>query len=118
MPDARAALVVVSEDPRTSHRAHEAIRIALGLVAGELDVTLVLTGPAVHLLDDDTDELVDGDEIARVRASLRRLGVPFHVEAAAIPVNPSWNPDGHPIVPVSPAALAALAARATRFLVF
>lgn len=118
MSEPRTALVVVSEDPRTSHRAHEAMRIALGMIAGELDVSLVLTGPAVHLLDEDTDELVDGDDIARVRASLQRLGTPFHVEAAAVPADPSWNPDGHPIVPLTVADLATLARRATRFLIF
>ena len=55
-------LVLISEDPRVSHRANEAMRIALGIVAGETPVDVVLTGPAVHLLDEDTDDLVDGDD--------------------------------------------------------
>ena len=84
-----------------SHRANEAMRIALGIVAGENEVALVLTGPAAHLLDDDTDELVDGDDIAKFRAALRTLGVPFHVEADAAPTDPDWNADGHPVIPVS-----------------
>lgn len=50
-------LVLISEDPRVSHRANEAMRIALGIVAGENEVRIVLTGPAVHLLDDETDEI-------------------------------------------------------------
>ena len=45
-----------------SHRAFEAMRIGIGIVAGENQVTFVLTGPAAHLLDADTDELVDGDD--------------------------------------------------------
>ena len=70
------ALVVISEDPRVSHRANEAMRIALGIVAGDNEVHVVLTGPAVHLLDEDTDDLVDGDDIAKFRAALKKLGVP------------------------------------------
>jgi predicted peroxiredoxin len=111
-------LVVVSEDPRASHRANEAIRIALGVAAGENDVTIVLTGPAVHLLDADTDELVDGDDIAKVRGSLKKLGVPFHVEADAIPADPDWNEEGHPIVRIGPGDVARLAAATTRSIVF
>ena len=110
-------LVVISEDPRVSHRANEAMRIALGIVAGDNEVRIVLIGPAVHLLDEDTDDLVDGDDIAKFRASLKKLGVAFHVEGAP-PTAPGWNADGHPVIPVSPAQIAALVPRATRFLIF
>ena len=81
-------LVLISEDPRVSHRANEAMRIALGIVAGETPLDIVLTGPAVHLLDEDTDDLVDGDDIAKFRAALKKLGVSFHVEKDA---------DGNPV---------------------
>ena len=110
-------LVVISEDPRISHRANEAMRIALGIVAGDNEVRVVLSGPAVHLLDEDTDDLIDGDDIAKFRASLKKLGVPFHVEGA-LPTDPDWNADGHPVVAVSREEVAALVPRATRFLVF
>jgi hypothetical protein len=111
-------LVVISEDPRASHRANEAMRIALGMVAGENAVSIVLTGPAVHLLDEDTDDLVDGDDIAKFRAALKKLAIPFHVEAGALPAEPGWNAEGHPVVPITPAGIAALAAAASRFLIF
>jgi hypothetical protein len=110
-------LVVISEDPRVSHRANEAIRIALGIVAGDNEVLVVLTGPAVHLLDEDTDDLVDGDDIAKFRAALKKLGGTFHVEGA-LPTTPGWNADGHPVDSVSRAQIAALVPRATRYLVF
>lgn len=110
-------LVVISEDPRVSHRANEAMRIALGVVAGDNEVRVVLTGPAVHLLDEDTDDLIDGDDIAKFRASLKKLGVPFHVEGA-LPTDPDWNADGHPVISVSREDIAGLVPRATRFLVF
>jgi hypothetical protein len=64
VPDEQPVLVVIAADPRSSHRAFEAMRIGVGVVAGENDVTFVLRGPAVHLLDADTDDLVDGDDIA------------------------------------------------------
>jgi len=94
------------------------MRIALGVVAGENPVRIVLTGPAVHLLDEDTDDLVDGDDIAKFRAALKKLGIPFHVEAASLPSQPGWNADGHPIVPVSVDELAALVPQARRFMIF
>ena len=117
MAESQPVLVLVSEDPRASHRANEAMRIALGVVAGENTVTLVLTGAAAHLLDADTDDLVDGDDIAKFRASLKKLGVPFHVEERAIPADPDWNADGHAVVQVTAADIARLVAAATRFIV-
>ena len=111
-------LVVISEDPRESHRANEAMRIALGVVAGENEVDIVLAGPAVHLLDEDTDDLVDGDEIAKYRAALRKLDVPFHVVASAFPREASWNAEGHRVIAIDPAGVAARLLTASRFIVF
>jgi len=111
-------VVVISADPRTSHRAFEAMRIGIGIVAGENPVTFVLTGGAAHLLDADTDELVDGDDIAKFRATLRALGVPFHVETSAIPPGADWNEEGHEIRPVTTDGIAGLLRAARRSLVF
>lgn len=118
MADSVPVLVIISEDPRASHRANEAMRIALGVVAGEHEVMVVLTGPAVHLLDENTDDLVDGDDIAKFRDNLKRLEVPFHVEADAIPADADWNEGGHPIVRVSRAKIAELMRQGRRFIVF
>jgi predicted peroxiredoxin len=112
-------LVLISEDPRRSHRANEALRIALGVAAGENDVTIVLTGPAVHLLDADTDDLVDGDDIAKYRGTLAKLGIPFHIDRSAMPAGrEGWNAEGHPTVPVSREEIAGLIAGSRRFLMF
>ena len=118
MADSVPVLVIISEDPRASHRANEAMRIALGIVAGETPVDVVLTGPAVHLLDEDTDDLVDGDDIAKFRASLKKLGIRFLVEAGAAPADPSWNADGHPVLPITPEEIVALIPSAERFVIF
>jgi len=114
----QAVVVVIGCDPRESHRANEAMRIGLGIVAGENEVVFVLHGAAPHLLDAETDDLVDGDDIAKFRANLRDLGIPFHVESTAMPTDPDWNADGHTVIPVSRARIAELVAGARRVLVF
>ena len=93
------------------------MRIGVGIVAGENEVTFVLAGPAAHLLDADTDELVDGDDVAKFRANLQALGIPFHVEASAIP-GADWNEDGHEVIPVTADEIASLVRGARRALVF
>ena len=118
MPEDPPVVVLISADPRASHRANEAMRIGLGIVAGENEVTFVLSGPAAHLLDGDTDDLVDGDDIAKFRANLKSLGIPFHVETDAKPDDADWNADGHPIVEVTRTEIADLLRRGRRFLVF
>ena len=118
MAEEQPVLVVIASDPRSSHRAFEAMRIGVGVVAGENEVTFVLRGPAVHLLDADTDDLVDGDEIAKFRDNLKRLEVPFHVEEDAIPADADWNESGHPIVRVSRARIAGLLRQGRRFIIF
>ncbi len=118
MADRDPVLVLIRCDPRRTGRAFEALRIGVGIVAGENPVTFVLADGAVHLLDEDTDALVDGDEVARFRATLRQLGVPFHVEASALSADPDWNPERHPVVPVTPAQIAELVSAARRFIVF
>ncbi len=121
-PDARTrsepVLVLIAADPRSSHRAFEAMRIGVGVVAGENEVTFVLRDGAVHLLDADTDDLVDGDDIAKFRDNIKRLGIPFHVERESVPDDPDWNTDHHPVVLVSRAEIATLVRAARRCLVF
>jgi hypothetical protein len=116
--DEHPVLVVIASDPRSSHRAFEAMRIGVGVVAGENEVTFVLRGPAVHLLDADTDDLVDGDDIAKFRDNLKRLEVPFHVEEDAVPADADWNESGHPIVRVPRARIAELLRQGRRFIIF
>ena len=118
MADDAPVLVLIAADPRATHRANEGMRIGLGIVAGENEVTFVLRGPAVHLLDEDTDDLVDGDDIAKFRANLKRLEIAFHVEAADVPGEAGWNAEGHPVRSVSRAEVIALIRASRRVLVF
>ena len=118
MTDPAPVLVLIGADPRQSHRANEALRIALGIVSGENEVIVVLSGPAAHLLDEDTDELVDGDDIAKFRANFRSLDVPFHIEEDLRPADPDWNVAWHSLVLLSPGGIADLMRQSRRTLIF
>jgi hypothetical protein len=53
-------LVAVSVDPETSHRANEAVRIALGILAGENEVVIALLGAGAKILDAEVEDYVTG----------------------------------------------------------
>ena len=118
---AEHVLVVVSEDPERSHRANEAIRIALGILAGENAVTLVLLGPATKILSAEIEEYVDGEDTLKHVATLKKLGQRFHVERSAIDHaggSADWNADGPEVVPITTDELAGLIGRSDRVLIF
>lgn len=118
---AEHVLVVVSVDPELSHRANEAVRIALGILAGENDVTLVLLGPAAKILSSEIENYVDGEDTLKHVATLQKLGQRFHVERSAIPPpggSGDWNAGGPEVVPISTDDLAGMMARSDRVLVF
>ena len=70
-------VLIIQEDPRTSARPVEALRIALGLAAGENPITVILIGQAVQLLAEDTDEIVDVEILEKYLPSFEHLQIPF-----------------------------------------
>lgn len=74
---AKKIAVVIQEDPRTTHRPVEALRIALGLVAGSHMATVILLGEAVCLLTADTDDIIDVDVLEKYLPSIEQLDIPF-----------------------------------------
>ena len=74
---AKKVAVVIREDPRQTHRPVEALRIALGLVAGTHETTVVLLNDAVRLLSEDVDDVVDADILEKYLPSIEHLEVPF-----------------------------------------
>ena len=74
-----SVVCVIRGDPRASHRPVEALRIALGLAAGEHDVTVVLQDEAFRLLGRDTDDVVDVDILEKYLPSFKQLAIPFIV---------------------------------------
>jgi sulfur relay (sulfurtransferase) DsrF/TusC family protein len=83
--------VVISDDPYLTARPVEALRIALGLCAGDHDTTVVLLGPASRLLMEDTEEIVDADILEKYLPSFKHLAVPFIVETGTS-IN-TWSDD-------------------------
>src|SRR4249920_4026084 len=76
--------VVISEDPCVTARPVEALRIALGLCAGDHETTVVLLGRASMLLMEDTEEIVDVDILEKYLHSFKHLSVPFIVEPGTV----------------------------------
>ena len=71
--------VVIREDPQRSHRAVEALRIALGLGAGEDRLTVMLLDRAPALLSEDRDDIVDVEILEKYLPSFQQLGTEFLV---------------------------------------
>jgi sulfur relay (sulfurtransferase) DsrF/TusC family protein len=78
-----SVVVVIREDPQKSHRAVEALRIALGLSAGENPLSVVLLGHAPLLLGEDPEGVVDADILEKYLPSFKQLGVPLVVPLSA-----------------------------------
>lgn len=74
---AKNVAVVIQEDPRITHRPVEALRIALGLVAGSHVTTVILLGEAVRLLTNDIDDIIDLDILEKYLPSIEQLDIPF-----------------------------------------
>ncbi len=72
--------VVISEDPCVTDRPVEALRIALGLCAGDHETTVVLLGLSSRLLMQNTEEIVDVDILEKYLPSFKQLSIPFIVE--------------------------------------
>ena len=83
--------VVISEDPYKTARPVEALRIALGLCAGDHETTVVLLGRASLLLMEDTEEIVDADILEKYLPSFKHLSVPFIVEPGT--AMDAWSDD-------------------------
>jgi len=83
--------VVISEDPCLTARPVEALRIALGLCAGDHETTVVLLGRAPLLLMEDSEEIVDVDILEKYLPSFKHLSVPFIVEPGT--VMDAWSDD-------------------------
>jgi sulfur relay (sulfurtransferase) DsrF/TusC family protein len=72
--------VVISQDPCVTARPVEALRIALGLCAGNHETTVILLNRAPVLLTHDTEGIVDVDILELYLPSFKHLSVPFIIE--------------------------------------
>ena len=83
--------VVISEDPSVTARPVEALRIALGLYAGDHETTVILLGRSPLLLMKDTEAIVDVDILEKYLPSFKHLSVPFIVEPGT--AMDAWSDD-------------------------
>lgn len=92
---AKTVAVVIQEDPCKTHRPVEALRIALGLVAGLHRTTVVLLGEAVRLLHKDVDDIVDVDILEKYLPSIEHLEIPFLLpsETDRVPIRKEFRVD-------------------------
>jgi sulfur relay (sulfurtransferase) DsrF/TusC family protein len=107
--------VVISEDPYVTARPVEALRIALGLCAGDHETTVILLGRAPLLLMKDTEEIVDVDILEKYLPSFKHLSVPFIVEPETI--MDAWS-DNFSVTPRTADEIRQLIRKVDRSLVF
>lgn len=75
--------VVVRENPFKTHRAAEALRIALGLSTGDNPLIVILLNKAPALLAEEPEDLVDADILSKHLPVLKELKIPFLVPRGA-----------------------------------
>ncbi|MFO0775190.1 MAG: DsrE family protein [Nitrospiraceae bacterium] len=109
-------VVVIREDPTASPRAVEALRIALGLAAGDARITVVLLDRAVQLLATDRDEIEDVETLEKYLPSFAHLEIPFVVPsgtASSVELEPDYQ-----VTEATPETIRSLSRTADRVMVF
>src|SRR5947209_8071218 len=111
-------LIIITSDPRSSHRAGEAIRIAAGVGAWKkVDVLVYLRDAAVLVLGECPEALVDEGNISRYLPALGDSNRPVYVQRGA-PLLVEAGERALPVEEIDDAQLAALAASCTYLLGF
>jgi hypothetical protein len=109
-------VILIREDPIKTHRASEAIRIALGLSTGPNPVTIVLLENARQLISDDAYDLPDGEILEKYLPVIKNLELPIVVpigSGKAFSLDQEFN-----IQESSPSQMASLVSDADRVLTF
>ncbi len=109
-------LVVIRENPRKSHKASEALRIALGLSTGPNPLKVLLTGQSKLMLTEDAYDLPDGDMLEKYLPTIQSLEIPLFLD--------QYDPDEWPLdkdfstQTLSESELVTLVKEADRVLIF
>jgi sulfur relay (sulfurtransferase) complex TusBCD TusD component (DsrE family) len=109
-------VILIREDPIKTHRASEAIRIALGLSTGPNPVTIVLLENARQLISEDAYDLPDGEILEKHLPVIKNLELSIAVPTGSgkdFSLDQEFN-----IQELSPSQLASLVAHADRVLTF
>ena len=70
-------VVLIREDPSKTHRASEAIRIALGLSTGPNPISIVLLNNARQLVSKDAYDLPEGEILEKHLPVIKNLEIPI-----------------------------------------
>lgn len=70
-------VVLIREDPSKTHRASEAIRIALGLSTGPNPISIILLDNARQLVSEDAYDLPDGEILEKHLPVIKNLEIPI-----------------------------------------
>lgn len=111
-----SVVVVIREDPQKSHRAVEALRIALGLSTGENPLSVILLGQASLMISEEPEDIVDGEIMEKYLPSFKYLKIPF-----SVPVGTSARFDldpGFDVKELSEEAMRSAIAGSERILIF
>lgn len=111
-------LVLIQVDPMKSHRAVEALRIALGLGSYNegKDLSIVLDGRSPYLLAEDTSDVIDAEILEKHLPVFLEWGTPFAITSNA-EVPPRYI-QGAVTKPITQAETAAALESADRVLIF
>lgn len=111
-------VVLIAVDPMKSHRAVEALRIALGLGSHNegKDISLILGGRAPFLLADDASDIVDGEILEKHLPVFIEWGTSFAIATDA--ESPPRYIRDCITKPISPHEIAMAMAAADRVLTF
>ncbi len=72
-------IVVLRENPMTTGRPVEGLRIALGLSTGSSPLTIILLGKARILLTDDALDVIDAEILEKYLPTIQDLEIPLIV---------------------------------------
>ncbi|KAB2673600.1 MAG: DsrE family protein [Verrucomicrobia bacterium] len=119
MSDAKPrVLILVTSDPRKSHRPSEAVRIAAGVAAWKkVDVRIYLHGSAIRVAGEWVDELIGEDDFVRYLPIAVSADSPVLVQAGARELA-ELGDSPVAILPIDDAELARFCARSTNVLRF
>lgn len=111
-------VVLIAVDPMKSHRAVEALRIALGLGSHNegKDLNLILSGRAPFLLAEDTSDIIDGEILEKHLPVFIEWGTPFAIATDA--GAPPRYIQGCVTKPINPREITGALATADRVLIF
>jgi len=111
-----SVVVVIREDPQKSHRAVEALRIALGLSTGENPLSVFLLGQSPLMISEEPEGIVDREIMEKYLPSFKHLKIPFLVPigtGAQFNLDPEFD-----VRELSEEAIQATIASSSRILVF